>query len=1227
MNADISFKLKRSDPQRGMALVIVLASLIFLAALALAFFSTVHTELQSSKSYAEGASSRLLAQSAVNLAISQINAGTRGVDNTGAPLAWASQPGMIRTYDAAGKPAGWYKLFTSSAMTGTGAFDPYSDTEKVPSDWARQTAIFTDLNQPMTSGTKTIYPILDPGAKGNVEGFDISPDAPIAGGSGSNPAPMPVRWLYVLADGTVVAPQSDAGGIKAVVAGATDANPITGRIAFWADDESCKLNINTSSEGVFTDTPRAYSTDDFNLAVYQPAQHEYQRYPGHPAMTSLSTVFKNLTANQIYSITPRITGGGSEGGTQKATGALNPDPDRLYASIDEIVFKPILSSGEREQNNAAVINQDTLEQNKFFLTASSRAPDVNLFNQPRISMWPLSASDDATHRTAFDRLIAFCSTMRNDLGVPYRYYFTRQDPNDATTDLPATPSVDGLGRNRMLLEYLRSMTSQDIPGFGGSFAAKYGNDRNQILTEMFDYIRCTNLRDSTLTDAGKYTQKLDAYNGGVGQVIPIVDSATQTRGFGRFPTVQSVSLVFIGTADNATNPTDTTDAKGNVIPRVEPGKIRVQAGFFVQLFDPSLGLVQARPWFTVKISGLDGFRWDSGSGNPVSMGFPASAFTGRVNDLSVAGDTYFGGIVGFRQLTNSSYPFISAITGYTGQVSDMTTNGTFNFTGGDVKVDIYALDSSGKTIGDLIQTVTITFPSSGSTPFPVPSLAPDKVKNSNDSTKSVVNYRRFLGGGRIDGGNRSYPFLSKTDVVRSIVATPGDIRLIAAREGVKPSDNLFAAHEYFGTTSQHFAHMLRAGNNYPFYGGTGGKLANVSNPAYNSYRDQYTINSADPNANGESPYIGYGWSSIRDTVVPSHTGVFQAPGLVGDWDNGIANQQDGAYINKADEGDIGKGSYQPYFGIDFQSGVDPGPTYFSPNRLIPSPVMFGSLPTGVLANRPWQTLLFRPDPTGLHAGNKDRDVTGASSPGQPPDSLFLDLFHMPVVEPYAISEPLSTAGRVNMNYQMVPFTYLTRDTAIRAVLKSEKLLSIPDAKADTYKTSGAPSQAPSNVYFRKDVDADKTLEGFARRFNPSAYGLSNDPDIFRSAAEICGIHLVPSDAASYSSMSTYWDTRRLTGDNSREKPYADIYPRLTTKSNTFTIHYRAQSLKKAKGGDPTVWREGVDRIVAEDRGAEIIERYIDPNDQRIPDYAQPGEQTPIGTLYKMRVINAKEFAP
>ncbi len=98
--------------------------------------------------------------------------------------------------------------------------------------------------------------------------------------------------------------------------------------------------------------------------------------------------------------------------------------------------------------------------------------------------------------------------------------------------------------------------------------------------------------------------------------------------------------------------------------------------------------------------------------------------------------------------------------------------------------------------------------------------------------------------------------------------------------------------------------------------------------------------------------------------------------------------------------------------------------------------MFGSLPTGTTLGYSWRTLLFRPDHTAKHAG--------ASSPA---DHLLLDLFWMPVVEPYAISEPFSTAGKINMNYQIMPFTYITRETGVRAVLAAERMLAIPGKAA------------------------------------------------------------------------------------------------------------------------------------------------------------------------------------
>jgi hypothetical protein len=106
---------------------------------------------------------------------------------------------------------------------------------------------------------------------------------------------MPVKWLYVLKDGTI-------GSLSK----ATDTNPVVGRTAFWTDDECAKLNINIASEGTYWDTPMSSieqesgnvdgsgrlqsSQTSLSLGASQPPKGSYQRYPGHPATTCLSPV-------------------------------------------------------------------------------------------------------------------------------------------------------------------------------------------------------------------------------------------------------------------------------------------------------------------------------------------------------------------------------------------------------------------------------------------------------------------------------------------------------------------------------------------------------------------------------------------------------------------------------------------------------------------------------------------------------------------------------------------------------------------------------------------------------------------------------------------------------------------------------------------------------------------------------------------------------------------------
>lgn len=138
-----------------------------------------------------------------------------------------------------------------------------------------------------------------------------------------------------------------------------------------------------------------------------------------------------------------------------------------------------------------------------------------------------------------------------------------------------------------------------------------------------------------------------------------------------------------------------------------------------------------------------------------------------------------------------------------------------------------------------------------------------------------------------------------------------------------------------------------------------------------------------------------------------------------DFSNGPGNFEDGAIIEKPPEIAFGltldgNGGYfgVPYFGSYNYYGDD---LYMSPNRQFHSPVQFGSLPSGLQRGQPWQTLLFCPNPL---AGKDHRGHGDTSEPpynSEPPDHAFLDLFWMPVVEPYAISEPFQTSGKINMN--------------------------------------------------------------------------------------------------------------------------------------------------------------------------------------------------------------------
>lgn len=1273
-----------SARSRGVALVITLAFLALLSVIVVAFFMNVQTDLQSSNSYASSVTVKQLADTTSNIVMGQISDGTRGYEILGHPgksgsgggavpdsgkrLAWTSQPGLIRTYDDAGLPGRSFKLYSSNNMV-TPAGTEFNaanalDTE-VPTNWVERSALFTDLNRPVVVSetdpntgqitTTPNYPILDPEALGMVEGFNIT-GAPGANAASANAAPMPVRWMYVLADGTLTTPTdgervASFAGVPAA-AMPSKQNPIVGRVAFWTDDESCKLNINTASEGVFWDRPWADGNTERLFAADIPRQNEFHRYAGHPAVTSLSPVFGSIfpvTANAptaldlasyLGSGTTRAQGSGLAPRVNvptdiDANGVVRIKSERLYATTDELLFKPVVTGQERETFDMTKVNRAFLERSKFFLTANSRAPELNLAGKPRVGLWPVQVND--TERNAKDRLIAFCTTTSPGTSNESRYYFQRlskytgdghtqystptpssQDPESDWTQIP---------RNQRIFAYLQEQTRSNIPGFGGSFYDKWGEkDRDQVLTQSFDYIRSSlNSYNTALEPKYDYLPTRIGYpHPGETQCIPITVTSKgpatlseKCMGFGRSATITEAAIVFF--RQNA----DSSDTSGV--------NDKLQAYLLLEPFNPSPGPPVWSPNLRFEIDHLDTLgvvtkQTKEDAGTTTSLEFPPverarSLVTSRVGYSGSGHKAAFMGLQALLRVYSDErtdinkepqpetgavdeekyYPYISkpisiplpgpAVGGKTSEYPKL------GFSGGSIVIRIYAGYQAGATQGanpQLVQTINLTFPPIDEMPWP-----------TKDAAFSSMAMRMKMGS-----GSDPDALIRPTDVVRSVEAsavgaTKGDLRMLAALPVVNA--NYFVAAKNYNSPSEPFAHSLRSSNG-------SAEIFLRSTAAANPTRT-----AAETKLIANMPYE----PASEPVAARGLNGALMRGGLAGDWDNGPGNIEDGAYINKADEGNratgSGTGAYYDRGSFGVESGVS-----FSPNRQIASAVSFGSLPIGVKRTRdaqdaglpegyPWQTLLFCRYPA---AGDKHPGRTGS-----PRDHLYLDLFTMPIVEPYAISEPFSTAGKVNLNYQIVPFTYINRSTAMRGVLKSVKITAIPKGDYKIYKTSNGGD-------YRKSLNLDETLRGFENRFKETAGpGWIGDTGAFRSASEICDMFLVPETSGiTLEKMNTFWSSNTLTGDNAREAPYGQIYPRVTTRSNTFTIHMRVQSLRKNVATAGNVWDEARDSVLSEYRGSTTVERYVDAADPKIPDFTANPEAT-MDSYYRFRVLGTKRFAP
>ncbi|NRB74668.1 MAG: Verru_Chthon cassette protein A, partial [Verrucomicrobiales bacterium] len=1558
--------------------------------LVLTFFTLASSEHRASKTYSQGLHAQQVAEQAVNMVVAQIREAT----SVGVEKAWASQPGAIRTWDQDGNFDAIYKLYSDDEMKSTKEGQVSEDYNDL-NNWSSRPAHFVDLNEPVIRGEKVYYPVVDPTAANiperweggledsdpefgdnGVEGFKYHHDVVEEGDFGKKAAtaysasdghvPMPVRWIYQLADGTLGNLKDSASGgdspafeFQAFSGNGvpSEKNQIVSRFAFWADDETTKLNVNTHAGGAAWDLPRAGGIIDRTLAGNQPAKNEWQRYPGHPATTHLSPALSpgyviNLGSlregddgmsdrerardalEMLYKVTPRVVGGGSQSGTRAVDprnreegDGLFADSDPLYPSIDDLVMRADRRPHQYPDGTGNAISEGELggyiERAKFFVTAYSRAPEVNMFNLPKVAMWPIydaerSDAEYQTHLTPFDRLIHYCASV----GGPskddrYDYIFKRRHADHPTYD------YDRIPRNKELYEYLEKAMTTQVPGYGARFSDKYSDDYQQILTQIFDYIRSTNAHDDTVygdrdrqgerrnNDAEHRTYTNWRNPGGRqglkghGQIVPI--EIGDTKGFGRFYTLSSVQILaicagqpfgpdvsgnpplgrfpgYVGAndADNFENdvqdfptgkvflnlppmpnqvkredestwpdwlellkdsnpeefeaawrPEDWNWQLAYLYPQYmvsvlanpgaakfsqtwlsdpgylsaykknprEDGALRlaeterlVQGMVLFNLFTPSVGWNAINPDMEIEINSDGGLLFQGADGtNYGFLGFSendgwsggSATYTWATNWVeSAQGSRRFGGLLPFGYTLNARGDVIagaanaggwnyrgSGVFGGGGRAtpldraySNLTdgvrriegTNGgkrdikntasnvakaytydlvtvpfkidgpKMTFIGGEMDFYFYPgrelseATAHGEASDETVQEITVKVP--GFTSL-VPSVKYPVAGESDNRLRSTFAPMMGRKNGRDRLVRDSFGFLERTsisldpanpraitaeqkvsvalqtensgvghcfgrigqvnarrssgkavmfgpgDIVRSVEVDHGDMRLVAASKVIS-AGKFFLPNVDYDNSNERFAHSL----------------TNTMGNAYWGFRpdDERLIIPDLPQSN-DNAYrrrapLPFG---SRDSVDVQ---------LFGDFDNGVGLMIDGPYINKPDEGNVsnllqkigndgGSSGLDPLWDPDVLAEADSlpyftqpwkiengGASYFSPNRIVSGPGMFGSLPTNVKSGDPednsegaWRTLLFRPSVEGN--GYTAHPGRGEEEGGQGlPDHLLMDLFWMPVVEPYAISEPLSTAGKVNMNFQMAPFLHIHRSTALRGVFRSEYMSCIPAAFHKDYKHNHGLGRKRGPQDFelmrrmmRSVIQDSKTLEQFDEYFN-------DGEKIFKSATEICDIHLIPQELATYFNLGaqiqvgsrpeadqisakdmedgTYWRYHSLVGENSKERTYANIHQRLTTKSNTFKVHFRAQVLKQSRresDEDYKEWRPEFDSVQGEYRGSSIVERFVDPHHEELKDFASlfaskginlnPDNGETLDQFYQYRVVNPRRFAP
>lgn len=248
---------------------------MLMTVLVTSFFLMSTSELNASVKDADNLKVRALAD-AVNIVIGRIRQATSlklsqqgQINDKGSTgTVGESAQGAIRTFGGDGQLNQIYKLYSSSApIVGTIAAlargrRSLMETPIPSNGWdINEPIVIPDLDDPENvSLTELYFPIADPrafrgqssgaaGDKASVEGFsyqDKINGVVLPGGAPNRQRlPMPVRWIYILADSSMGFFDDNGGWQGQAKQHRRRTTPLSHGSPTGEDDESCKINVNT----------------------------------------------------------------------------------------------------------------------------------------------------------------------------------------------------------------------------------------------------------------------------------------------------------------------------------------------------------------------------------------------------------------------------------------------------------------------------------------------------------------------------------------------------------------------------------------------------------------------------------------------------------------------------------------------------------------------------------------------------------------------------------------------------------------------------------------------------------------------------------------------------------------------------------------------------------------------------------------------------------------------